>query len=126
MANPLKSVDTGAAARLMKDGALMVDVREAGEYAAARIPGSRNIALSRLEGSLLQLAPGQAVVFFCASGNRTTACAARLAAKAGHAEAYVMQGGISAWGRAGLPVESGRDTAAARAPSGFFSRILGG
>lgn len=123
MARTLKTVDAHAAAALMKDGALMVDVREAGEHARGRIPGSRNIALSRLELSTLPLGPGQTVVFFCAGGNRTTVNAARLAEKAGDAEAYVMQGGISAWGQAGLPIESGGDQQGARA--GLFSRMFG-
>ena len=126
MARVLKPVDAGAAANLMKDGALMVDVREAGEHAQARIPGSQNIALSRLELSELPLGADQAVVFFCASGGRTTAHASRLAAKAGAAEAYVMRGGISAWGQAGLPIERGGAGQGERGPrGGFFSRLLG-
>ena len=126
MAHTLKSVDAPAAAKLMEAGALMVDVRESGEYAQARVPGSQNIALSRLDLSELSLAPGQAVVFFCASGNRTNVHAARLAEKAGAAEAYVMQGGLSAWSRAGLPVESGRGRESdegARGP-GFLARMF--
>jgi rhodanese-related sulfurtransferase len=126
MPNALKSIDARAAADLMRDGALMVDVREPGEHAQARIPGSTNIPLSRFELSELSLEPDQAVVFFCASGNRTSFSAARLVAKAGGADAYVMQGGISAWGRAGLPVEPGhgrQERQAATAP-GFLSRMF--
>src|SRR5260221_12733475 len=107
MAKTLKGVDAHAAAKLMKDGALMVDVREPGEYARSLIAGSLNAPLSRLDLAPLPLGERQAVVFFCASGNRTTVNAARLAAKAGGAEAYVLQGGMFAWSRAGLPVESG-------------------
>jgi rhodanese-related sulfurtransferase len=126
MARTLKNVDAHAAAKLKEEGALMVDVRESGEYARARVPGSQNIALSRLEQTDLPLEPNQAVVFFCASGNRTNVYAAQLAEKAGAAEAYVMQGGLSAWGRAGLPVESGssgENDEGARG-SGFFSRMF--
>ncbi len=107
MAGTLTLIDPEAAAELMDGGALMVDVRESAEYAQARIPGSENVALSGLEASELPLAPGQAVVFFCASGNRTNVHAARLAAKAGAAEAYVLEGGLSAWARAGLPIDLG-------------------
>jgi rhodanese-related sulfurtransferase len=107
MARSLKRIDAATAAKLKDRGALMVDVRESGEYARARIPGSQNIALSRFELSELPLGPGQAVVFSCASGNRTNVHAARLADKAGTAEAYVLEGGLSAWAEAGLPVETG-------------------
>lgn len=125
MANSLKSVDAARAAALMKDGALMVDVREPGEFARGRIPGSVNVALSRFETTGLPLAEGQAIVYFCAGGSRTAVNAHRLAAKAGDAKAYVLQGGISAWGQAGLPIESGRPAAEAGEHRGFFSRLLG-
>jgi rhodanese-related sulfurtransferase len=125
MARNLKGVDATSAADLMKKGALMVDVREGYEYANARIPGSHNAALSSLETSDLPLAPGQSVVFLCASGNRTSMHAARLAAKANGAEAYVMSGGIGAWARAGLPVERGGAEAPGGSRPGFFSRLFG-
>ena len=124
MAN-MKNIDASAAARLKDEGALMVDVREPGEYARMRIPGSVNIALSRLEGSALPTTAGQKVVFFCASGNRTAVNASRLAAKAGKAPAFVMQGGIFGWTGAGLPVETGRLAEEGGKQRGFFSRILG-
>ena len=123
MTRTLKSVDARTAARLKDEGALMVDVRESGEYASLRIPGSANVALSRLELIELPLGREQSVVFFCASGGRTNVHAARLAAKAAAAvEAYVLEGGIGAWGRAGLPVESGEDEDGP-AP-GFLARVF--
>lgn len=125
MAHNLKGVDTARAAELMENGALMVDVREGYEYAGARIPGSLNAALSSLDASDLPLAPGQAIVFFCASGNRTNMHASRLAAKANGSEAYVMSGGITAWARAGLPVERGGAEASGGSRPGFFSRLFG-
>ncbi|MEO8668140.1 MAG: rhodanese-like domain-containing protein, partial [Bauldia sp.] len=79
MPRPLKHVDASAAAILMEEGALMVDVRESYEFASGRVPGSQNIALSSLDATPLPLQSNQAVVFFCASGNRTSAHAARLA-----------------------------------------------
>ena len=102
----------------------MVDVRESGEFARVRIPRSQNIALSRFEISELPVSPGQAVVFFCASGNRTNVYAARLAEKAGEAEAYVMVGGISAWGAAGLPVESGSGQGNDAPRDSIFGRLF--
>lgn len=127
MTHSLKTIDAQTAERLQKQGALLVDVREPGEYAQARIPGSQNIALSRLEASALPLGPSQPVVFFCAGGTRTTVNAGRLAAKAGDAEAYVMTGGLSAWRSAGLPLEAGQKDGAAdaRPAQGIFSRLLG-
>ncbi|MEJ0012572.1 MAG: rhodanese-like domain-containing protein [Bauldia sp.] len=103
----MKTIDAEAAAQLMEGGALMVDVREAGEFAQARIPGSVNVALSEFEASDIPAAEGQPVVFFCQSGNRTRVHAARLAAR--NADAYVLGGGIIEWAQAGLPIETGSD-----------------
>ena len=127
MSLTLTPVDPAAASRLHRDGALLVDVREPGEYARSRIPMSHNLPLSRLETSALPAGEGQAVIFLCASGNRTTIAAARLAGKAGSAPAYVLAGGLSAWSRAGLPVVQGRaEEPGQRAPArGLLSRWFG-
>jgi rhodanese-related sulfurtransferase len=81
VATNLKSIDALTAAEMQEGGALLVAVREDGEYEMAHIPGSELIPLSRFEASELPVADGQAVVYFCASGNRTRVHAARLAAK---------------------------------------------
>lgn len=128
MPRGLKGVDVAGAAELMKAGAMMVDVRERHEFANVRIPGSINAALSQLEGIDLPAADGRPIVFFCASGGRTTMNAGRLAAKAGDAEAYVMSAGIVGWSRAGLPVEQGNSEgsdAHSHRSQGFFSRLFG-
>ncbi|MFI5002997.1 MAG: YgaP-like transmembrane domain, partial [Reyranellales bacterium] len=45
----------------------------------------------------------KAVIFHCRSGARTTANASRLAGTVG-CEAYILEGGLDAWKKAGLPV----------------------
>ena len=128
MPKALKGVDVAAAAELMKSGALMIDVRERHEFASARIPGSVNAALSELEAIALPETNGRPIVFFCASGGRTTMNARRLATKAGDAEAYVMSAGIVGWSRAGLPLEQGGnagDGDTSHRSAGFFSRLSG-
>jgi rhodanese-related sulfurtransferase len=100
----MKTIDAEAAAKLMEDGALMVDVREVEEFEQARIPHSVNVPLSTFEASEIPSADGQPIVYFCRSGNRTTVHAARLAAK--RDDAYVLGGGIIEWAEAGLPVET--------------------
>jgi rhodanese-related sulfurtransferase len=88
----------------MRGGALLVDIREADEHAREHIPGARHIALSRLEEADLAANRGQTVIFHCRSGARTTSNSARLAAKAGEqCEALMLEGGLDAWRRAGLP-----------------------
>ena len=105
----LNTITPEDAARLLREGgATLVDVREADEHARERIPGARNLPLSRLEEAELAVHQGKPVLFHCRSGARTAGNADRLAAKAGLCEAYVVEGGLDAWKRAGLPVAEDR------------------
>jgi rhodanese-related sulfurtransferase len=105
----LNTITPDEAARLLREGgATLVDVREADEHARERIPGARNLPLSLLEEAELAVHQGKPVLFHCRSGARTAGNADRLAAKAGLCEAYVVEGGLDAWKRAGLPVAEDR------------------
>jgi rhodanese-related sulfurtransferase len=105
----LKTITPEEAARLLREeGATLVDVREPDEHARERIPGAQNLPLSRLEEAELALHQGRPVLFHCRSGARTEGNAARLAARCGTVEAYVVAGGLEAWKRAGLPVAEDR------------------
>ena len=97
----LKSIDAAQAKHLIDEGALLVDIREADEHARVRIPGARNHPLSGL--STVDNGGAKAIVFHCRSGARTAANASRLADTAG-CEAYLLEGGLDAWMKAGLPV----------------------
>ena len=97
----LPTIDAVRAKRLIDDGAVLVDVREADERVREHVPGTRHHALSRL--STIDTAGAKAVIFHCRSGARTAANASRLAGAAG-CDAYVLEGGIDAWKKAGLPV----------------------
>lgn len=97
----LPTIDAVRAKRLIDDGAVLVDVREADERAHEHVPGTRHHALSKL--STIDTAGAKAVIFHCRSGARTAANASRLAGAAG-CDAYVLEGGIDAWKKAGLPV----------------------
>jgi rhodanese-related sulfurtransferase len=92
---------------LKRDDAVVVDVREAGEFARRHIKGSRSCPLSVFAQSGPPVEDGRKVVFTCKSGMRTTANRARLQA-AVEGEAFVLEGGIDAWARAGLPLEEDR------------------
>jgi rhodanese-related sulfurtransferase len=97
----LPTISPQKAKELIAQGAVLIDVREADEHARERIPGARHHALSQLSGPLPTNAG--AVIFHCRSGNRTATHAGKLAAAAA-CDAYVLEGGIEAWKKAGLPV----------------------
>jgi rhodanese-related sulfurtransferase len=105
---PLKPIDPIALKKRLEQGkALLIDVREAGEYAREHIEGARLAPLSSFAGEDFRDERQKAAVFYCRSGGRTRANAALLLSK-GFREAYELSGGIMAWKAAGLPVRSER------------------
>ena len=105
----LPTIAPAQAKRLLDEGAILVDIREADEHARENIPGARHIALSKLDEADLAALAGKSVIFHCKSGARTVANAPRLAAKtASGCDSYVMAGGLDAWRKAGLPVATDR------------------
>lgn len=94
--------------RLAAGRAVLVDIREPDEFARSRVAGAISRPLSRA-GDGLALDRDAEVIFTCRSGMRTAGAADRLAAHAGR-QAYVLDGGLDAWARAGLPLA--RDRAA--------------
>ncbi len=56
---------------LKAKGALLVDVRSAGEFASANAPGTVNIPLGELGSRLADIPKGAPVVVCCASGTRS-------------------------------------------------------
>ena len=93
------------AAALMRDGAVLVDIRERDEYARERIDGARHHAVSILDRDHPAQPGDEVLIFHCKSGNRTTQNAARIAAEMPSSiETYILDGGLDAWKKAGLPV----------------------
>lgn len=100
----LQAISPQRAAELMRDGAVLVDIRESDEYARERIPGARHHALTRLDAESPARPGDDVVIFHCRSGARTLANAPRLASATPACEVYVLDGGIEAWKQAGLPI----------------------
>ena len=99
----LKSISPQAASELVNQGAILVDIRAADEHARERIAQARHVPMDQLQSGGLPLAGASAVIFHCRSGNRTRVNASALRACAA-CEAYVLEGGLDAWKKAGLPV----------------------
>lgn len=100
----IKTISALQAAELVHKGAVLIDIREADEYARENIPGARHHALSRIDTETPVRAGDDVLVFHCRSGGRTRANAARLAATSPAYDTYILEGGIEAWKKAGLPV----------------------
>ncbi len=95
-------------AGLSNGSVLLVDVREAEEYAAGHIAGALFNPLSRFDPSKLPVAgEGRKVVIYCRSGRRSVT-AMEQARLFGRRDADThFGGGILAWLNAGEPVVEG-------------------
>jgi rhodanese-related sulfurtransferase len=58
-------------AQLVKDGAIIIDVRTKGEYQQWHINGSQNIPLDVLSSNLSKLNKEKTIITCCASGMRS-------------------------------------------------------
>jgi len=83
--------------------ALLIDIREADEFARRHVQGALSLPLSKFDLGALPVPPGTDVIYTCKSGMRTAANAARLAAPVA-GQAFVLAGGVDGWATAGLPV----------------------
>lgn len=92
--------------RMVRDGALLLDVREADEYAAEHAPGAELLPLRQLPIRHADLPRGRRVLAICANGNRSVTAAETLS-RLGYEVANVV-GGMAAWRAAGLPVRVAR------------------
>lgn len=81
---------------------LLIDVREANEYAFERIPGALLYPLSTFDPKAIP-AEGRKLVVQCAAGGRSMRAAQALIA-AGHSDVANLEGGINAWKAASLPL----------------------
>lgn len=79
-----------------------IDVRSASEYATGHIPGSINIPMEQVETRLQDLEPGIPIILICQAGARARQVA-HLLEPCGM-DVKVLEGGTSAWMRAGLPI----------------------
>jgi rhodanese-related sulfurtransferase len=100
-------VGTLEATRLLNQGTtLVLDVRDASEYAAGHLPRARHIPLKDLPGRIEEIGKykERAVLVTCRNGPRAGS-ASRVLKRAGFNTVYQLKGGIVAWQQASLPVE---------------------
>ena len=106
-ATDARSLDTLQATQLInRQDALVLDVREAIEYAAGHLPGAKNVPLGQLEARAAEIRKHKAkpVIVVCAGGERASGAIAILG-KLEFTDLHALSGGFPAWQQAGLPVE---------------------
>ena len=102
-----REIGTLEATRLMNSGnALVLDIRDTGEFNGGRIPKSKNIPLSEIGKRVDEISKfkDKPVIVTCRTNNRANS-AARVLKQHGFADVYQLAGGFGAWRQASLPVE---------------------
>jgi rhodanese-related sulfurtransferase len=98
-------VNTVEATHLInREDALVVDVRDPGEYGAGHILGAKNVPLSRLGDADVAKRKERPVIVYCDGTERASKAVAALK-KQGYTRVVNLSGGLRAWQQAGLPVE---------------------
>jgi rhodanese-related sulfurtransferase len=94
--------------RLREDPAqpLLVDVREPVEFAEVRAPGAVLVPTSSFMARQADLPTDRPLLVICHVGGRSAAVAAFLD-RSGRSDVFNVAGGMDAWARAGLPVNTG-------------------
>ncbi len=92
-----------------REDALVVDVRDPGEYGAGHILGARNVPLAHIDeriesGHELGKRKDKPVIVYCDNGDRASKAVATLK-KLGFSRVVNLSGGLPGWQQAGLPVE---------------------
>lgn len=86
--------------------AVVLDVRDTGEFESGHITGSRHIPLAQLPDRTREIEKFKArpIILSCRSGARAAGAATALR-KQGFGEVFILRGGIGAWREAGMPLE---------------------
>ena len=101
--NALPTVRPKEALRRISGGARLVDVRGSEEYASRHIAGAQHVPLQFLARELERIPRDQPLIIQCASGVRSQIASSYLRAK-GYEDVSNLQGGITGWQVAKLPV----------------------
>ena len=108
-ANQIKLIDVDQLNHLIDtDSVLLVDVREADEYASERIDGAILVPLSNFAPQQISRNSDKQLVLYCRSGNRSAQAAAKLL-DAGYAEVTHLKGGLMAWRSQGMPITANKN-----------------
>jgi rhodanese-related sulfurtransferase len=97
---------TQATQLINREEALVIDVRDPGEYGAGHIIGAKNVPLSRIQAGseIAAKRKEKPVIVYCDNGNRSSKAASALRSR-GFSKVVSLSGGLAAWQQAGLPLE---------------------
>ena len=99
------SLSTQDLIRLMNQGALVLDIRKAEEYAQGHVNGAKNLASDQIltAGENFKRFKDKPVIVYCDTGSLAAAAVRQLNAQ-GFSKAFTLRGGFAGWRAENLPV----------------------
>ena len=90
----------------MKNGAVLIDVREDNEFDATHAAGARHMGRGIIERDIVQTVPEKdtELILYCGGGYRSALATDNLQ-KMGYTNVWSMAGGWHAWEESGAPTE---------------------
>ena len=103
----IREVTAQAALEQQKAGSMLIDVREADEFAKEHAQGAIHLSRGTIEMHIEKHAPDMAtpIVCYCGGGNRSAFVADSLQ-KMGYTNVASLIGGFKGWKEQGLPITS--------------------
>jgi phage shock protein E len=100
----IREVSPVEAAKMQREGALIIDVRETEDFAREHAAGAMHVSRGVLELKIEEAAPNAdaPIVCYCGGGSRS-ALAAESLQRMGYSNVSSVAGGYKAWKEAGLP-----------------------
>lgn len=102
----LKRLSPNQALQLINhEDAVVIDVRDLGEYKAGHLPDARHLPVKELDQRLKELEKfkQRPLILYCSTETRAGSVGARLK-KAGFSAVHILHGGLNAWQNANLPL----------------------
>lgn len=103
----VKTVDATTLKSWLDTGeAVLIDVREPGEYSAEHISQAHPVPLGAVCKTAMPSHSGKKLVIHCKAGRRGGMACEKLLKEAPDLDIYNLDGGMDAWMQAGLPIQS--------------------
>lgn len=107
-----REVGSAEATRLINDGALVIDLREAGSFKGGHVAGAVNMPADRIDTLYDDIAKragkaGDAVIVYCDHGVTSGRIAQELVKRLPEKTVCHLKGGLTAWRHDNMPVKKG-------------------
>lgn len=106
---PIRDISVQDAAKMLKenpDDIMILDVRTPGEFRGGHLPGAKNMDFfgGNFDVEAANLPDGKTMLVYCRSGKRSSGAVEELK-RAGVKNILHLHEGLTAWEKAGMPVE---------------------